>query len=115
MSAIPNESALDFHPLANVFPLLDGEEFEALVADIAEHGVRESVVLYEWQILDGRNRYRAAQVACVDCPLATYDGDDPAAYVVSLNLHRRHLSDDQRRIAGAKLAQLTRGRRTNAQ
>ena len=62
---------LEFHPLANVFPLSDGEEFEALAADIAVHGVREPVVLYEGQILDGRNRYRASHVAGVDCPLAT--------------------------------------------
>ena len=35
MSAIPTKSALEFHPLADVFPLLDGEEFEALATDIA--------------------------------------------------------------------------------
>ncbi len=109
MSAIPTESALEFHPLANVFPLSDGEEFEALRADIAEHGVREPVVLYEGQILDGRNRYRASRSAGVDCPMMTYEGDDPAAYVVSLNLHRRHLTESQRAMAAAKLVSWARG------
>ncbi len=52
---------LAFHPLANVFPLLEGEEFDALVADIAASGLCEAVWLYEGQILDGRNRYRACQ------------------------------------------------------
>ena len=52
---------LTFHPLANVFPLLEGEEFDALVADIAASGLCEAVWLYEGQILDGRNRYRACQ------------------------------------------------------
>ncbi len=109
MSAIPTKSALEFHPLANVFPLSDGEEFEALRADIAEHGVREPVVLYEGQILDGRNRYRASRAAGADCTLTTYEGDDPAAYVVSLNLHRRHLTESQRAMAAAKLVSWARG------
>ena len=58
--------ALKFHPLANLFPLMDGEEFAALQSDIAAHGVREPVVLFDGQILDGRNRYRASQLAGVD-------------------------------------------------
>ncbi len=109
MSAIPTKSALEFHPLANVFPLSDGEEFRALMADIAAHGVREPVVLYEGQILDGRNRYRASWAAGVDCPLTNYEGDDPAAYVVSLNLRRRHLTESQRAMAAAKLVSWARG------
>ena len=109
MSAISTKSALEFHPLANVFPLSDGEEFQALAADITAHGVHEPVVLYEGQILDGRNRYRASRAAGVDCPLATYVGDDPAAYVVSLNLHRRHLTESQRAMAAAKLVSWARG------
>jgi hypothetical protein len=50
---------LTFHPLANVFPLLEGEELDALVADIQASGLCEPVWLYEDQILDGRNRYCA--------------------------------------------------------
>ena len=47
---------LTFHPLANVFPLLEGEELDALVADIAASGLCEAVWLYEGQILDGCSR-----------------------------------------------------------
>jgi MT-A70 len=50
-----------FHPLANLFPLLEGSEFDDLVADVRLHGVREPIWLYQDTILDGRNRYRAAQ------------------------------------------------------
>jgi ParB-like chromosome segregation protein Spo0J len=57
-----------FHPLANLFPLIEGAEFEELVADVKAHGVREPIWLLDGQILDGRNRYRAAQVASVECP-----------------------------------------------
>ena len=45
-----------FHPLADLFPLFDGPAFDAFVQDIATHGVREPIWLYEGLLLDGRNR-----------------------------------------------------------
>jgi len=86
---------LRFHPVADIFPLLDGDEFDALVTDVRENGVLEPIRLYEGQVLDGRNRYRAAQAAGVDCPTKAYDGADPVSFVVSLNLKRRHLNKSQ--------------------
>jgi hypothetical protein len=102
-------SALDYHPLANLFPLIDGDEFQSLVDDIRAHGVLEPVILHDGMILDGRNRYRASKAAGVDCPLRTFDGVDPVAFVISLNLKRRHLSESQRAMVAAKLANLTHG------
>ena len=97
---------LEFHPLANIFPLIDGQAYNDLVADVLKHGVREPVWLYEGQILDGRNRWRAAQVAGVECGTRIYEGDDAPGFVVSLNLHRRHLSESQRAMVAAKLANM---------
>lgn len=102
----PVQVAIPFHPLADIFPLITGAEFDALRDDIAAHGVREPVVLFEGAILDGRNRYRASKAAGVDCPMTEYRGDDAAAFVVSLNIHRRHLTESQRAMAAAKLANM---------
>lgn len=98
-----------FHPLAGIFPLIDGKPYQDLMADVLKHGVREPVWLYEGQILDGRNRYRAAVAMGVDCPVQEYTGQDATAFVVSLNLHRRHMSESQRSVVAAKLATLEKG------
>jgi N6-adenosine-specific RNA methylase IME4 len=100
---------LKFHPLADIFPLIEGAEFDGLVADIKANGVREPIWIYEEKILDGRNRYRAAAVAGVACPTRLYEGDDPIGFVISMNLKRRHLDESQRAMVAAKLATLRSG------
>src|SRR5258706_14802421 len=49
----------EFHPLANIFPLMTDEEIDALGEDMLKQGQREPIVLFEGMILDGRNRYNA--------------------------------------------------------
>jgi ParB-like chromosome segregation protein Spo0J len=95
-------AALESHPLANLFPLLEGSEFEELVADIKANGLVEPIVIFEDKILDGRNRYRACLAAGVEPAFRPFMGDDPLAYIISLNLRRRHLTAEQKRelIAG---------------
>lgn len=82
---------MKLHPLCELFPPLVDEEFDALVADIREHGLHEPIVLLGDQVLDGRNRLRACYAANVEPSYALFGGDDPAAFVLSKNLHRRHL------------------------
>jgi N6-adenosine-specific RNA methylase IME4 len=112
---IADARQLPWHPLASLFPLLVGAEFEELVADIRAHKVREPAWIYQGKVLDGRNRTRAAAAAGVPCPARIYDGDDPVGFVVSLNLRRRHLNESQRAMVAAKVAKLPRGSNQHAQ
>jgi ParB-like chromosome segregation protein Spo0J len=66
---MPKELA--FHPIANIFPLIEDDELDALIQSIRKRGVREPITLYEGEILDGRRRYRAARapnIAVQDIP-----------------------------------------------
>ncbi len=101
------------HPLANIFPLMAADEYVALKSDIRQYGLREAIWILDGQILDGRNRFKACQEVGVTPILKEYDGDDPAAFVVSLNLKRRHLSESQRAMVAAKLANLENGVRAD--
>jgi hypothetical protein len=102
----------EYHDLANIFPMLAGDEAKALADDIREHGLREPITLLEGKILDGRNRYVACLDAGVEPQFTLYNrGDDPFSYVVSLNLKRRHLNEGQRAMVAQKLAGLERGQR----
>jgi hypothetical protein len=92
------------HPLADIFPLMEGPEFDALVEDIKLNWLREPITLHEDKILDGRNRYRAIVKANLRYKLKEENfrqfdpktQGDPMAFVISANLHRRHLTESQR-------------------
>lgn len=102
---MPHENQIPDHQLAGIFPLLEGVHFRDLVEDIRVHGLREPIVLFEGAVLDGRNRYRACRAAQVDARFRTYDGHDALAFVVSANLHRRHLDASQRALIAAEIAE----------
>jgi protein gp37/ParB-like chromosome segregation protein Spo0J len=89
------------HPLADAFPLIEGEEFDLLVKDVRNNGLGQPIVLSPDQstIVDGRNRYRACVEAMVDPVFrtlpASFTDEQIADYIVSENLRRRHLNTGQ--------------------
>lgn len=64
-------------------------------------------------ILDGRNRWRACEAAGRTPFYEVFRGDDPLAWVLSLNLHRRHLDESQRAMVAGKVANLPHGVRAD--
>ena len=93
----------EFHPIANIFPLMTDEEFEAFKEDIKTKTQQEPIILYQGKILDGRNRYKACKALYRDPITEEYKGSDPLGYVLSANLHRRHLKESQRATIAANL------------
>jgi hypothetical protein len=107
-----DDQKYEVHPAATLFPMMSDDEFEGLKQDILENGQREHVVFWCGALLDGRNRMRACEELGIapnifDLPL----DKDPWKYVISHNLHRRHLSTSQRAMIASKLANLKNGER----
>lgn len=106
---------LETHPLAEIFPMIIGSDFDALKEDIRLHGVQNFGLLYEGKILDGRNRYKACCDLGIEMTWCEVElGDDadkfdPEQYVLSQNLYRRHLDESQRSMVAARLATLKHG------
>ena len=87
--------------------MMNGEEFDNLVADIKERGLLEPVWLTPAGVLlDGRNRARACEAAGVNITTRIYTGGDPVGFVVSMNLTRRHLTTGQRAMLALEVEQL---------
>jgi len=114
-SGAAQAAALQFHPLADVFPLLGGAEFDDLVESIRTNGQREPITYFEGKILDGRNRYRACQAAGVEPHGGEFHGssDDARQFVIDANIRRRHMDASQRAMAATKLANMRQGARTD--
>jgi len=126
---------IPFHPRADIFPLIEGQDFDDLVADVRTHGLREPFVLLEGAIIDGRNRYRACVAAgLISDSLDTLTPqmlkyfrlyatpgtptpphEELVAFVLSKNLHRRQLDESQRAMVAANLANMRQGERTDVE
>jgi hypothetical protein len=88
------------HPVCDLFPLIEGDDFLALCGDIQEHGLVNPIVIHEGQIVDGRNRF----LACEDMGVkprfiewrVLYRGSMTVTrWIWSINVARRHLTIEQ--------------------
>ncbi len=100
---------MQLHPLCAVFPRISGIELDQLKKDIKDNGLMAPIILHEGMILDGGNRYQA----CLDVGVAPrfepFNGKDALAFVISANLHRRHLTESQRSMIASDIAKLESG------
>jgi hypothetical protein len=98
------------HPAADLFPMPPETVLKELADDIKANGLVHAIVRDSaGRILDGRIRLAACEMAGVEPRFDAYSGDNPIAFIVSVNLRRRHLSESQRAMIAAGIAQLTHG------
>lgn len=82
--------------------MLPEEELADLADSIAVNGQRLPIVITpEGLILDGRNRWRACELAELEPWTEVYGGDDIAEYVIDANITRRNMTNPQRAMATA--------------
>lgn len=97
------EFAYPVHPAAKIFPMMPQKELQDLADDIKINGLREPIVVFEGRKVDGRNREAACLLAGVEPRYREWSGEGSVvAWVLSVNLHRRHLTDTQRALIGAR-------------
>jgi len=92
---------MEYHPIANIMPMMTAEEATSLEASIKANGLIEPIkILSNGQIIDGRNRYEVCtklgiepDYNSVDIPATDYAA--LVSYVIALNKNRRHLTQWQ--------------------
>lgn len=103
------------HPAADLFPVLEGRDFDDFVDGIDQDGQLEPIVIYRdddgriW-LLDGRNRDRALRRLGREPQVVEWTGEcgSPSAFVIAKNLHRRHLDPGQRAALAVELLPMLR-------
>ena len=117
-SYLINGVTYEVHPVALLLPLPaeDSPAFLAMVEDVRENGLREPVYVRGTTLVDGRTRARAAELAgqairVEEIPASTII----PVFVASVNIHRRHLTEDQRAGIAASFVKLIEAQRREAQ
>jgi ParB-like chromosome segregation protein Spo0J len=100
------------HQAAKLFPPMDAAAFKELKADIKANGQLSPIIVIGDLILDGSNRYRACLDLKIEPKTVEWDGSGgtPLAFVVAMNLKRRHLSASQRALIAARMVNVEVGR-----
>lgn len=101
---------MKFHEYAEIFPLHGGDQLDELAQDLAAVGQQEPIVTYQGKVLDGRRLFLACELAKVKPWFEEYKGEDALGYVISKNLHRRHLDGAERSLVAARIVNVRRGK-----
>ncbi len=101
--------SLEAHEFSTAFPLVEGEKFDELCQSISQNGLIDRITLWNGQILDGRNRYRACLAVGLRLErkehFQVFNGNEDEALQIAVakNLHRRQLSAGEAAMVAAKL------------
>lgn len=104
-------TAHKIHPYCDLFPDISKDELQALADDIDANGQHQPIYRWNDQIIDGKNRFRACQLAGVTPLFETWSPTKPQdaektdaeiwAFARSMNLHRRQLTISQYAVIAA--------------
>ncbi len=98
-----------------MFPELDGDDFKKLALDVKANGLRQPITTFEGMVLDGQNRLNACIANKIEPDFVELEkGIDPLDFVISQNMNRRHLTDDQRAMIAAEIAKAKPGKSNSA-
>lgn len=86
---------MELHPLCTFFPRMPDEEFNSLKESLQTNGQTHPIYTLDGMILDGGNRYRALCELGIEPKMIEYQGPSPTQFILSSNLHRRHLTQGQ--------------------
>ncbi len=86
---------MELHPLCTYFPRMSDDEFTSLKDSLKENGQTHPIYTLDGMILDGGNRYRALCELDIEPVMIEYTGTNPTQFILSSNLHRRHLTQGQ--------------------
>jgi len=93
------------HELSKIIPKMSDDEYQKLKLDIRENGFDEErpIYLFEDKILDGRHRYQACKELKVEPEFKEFKGESAVIFVISANIHRRHLTASQLAVIGNEM------------
>jgi len=90
-----NNQTMELHPLCTYFPRMSDAEFNSLKDNLQDNGQTHPIYTLDGMILDGGNRYRALCELGIEPVIIEYTGSNPTQFILSSNLHRRHLTQGQ--------------------
>lgn len=100
-------SEMKWHEASMIFPMMGDSELASLSDDIEKNGQRDPCLIVGGKIIDGRNRWMACKMRGIEPKTKQIsEPDDPVAFVLSLNLHRRHLTPSQSSMCAARAREI---------
>lgn len=100
----------EIHPFCKLIPEMTAQEYADFRDDIKAHGLNRPIMIWQnrW-IVDGRHRDRACTETGVIKRYVSFPGTTERElldYIISENVKRRHLTESQRAIIAAEIANL---------
>jgi len=100
----------EFHPLSQMFPCMASDDLAVLRDNVAKNPPDVvKVDMLGGKVLEGKNMMLVAALLGLKVEFVEYEGNDPIGFLLTRNLHRRHLTISQRAYVAARMVTTTLG------